>query len=371
MNKKSFKLPFDRVVGVDLGNGFVKVRGLTNGGIPYTLTLPSCFAYLRDVGDEIGDEDLDLDTFLIDGVEYVWGEDINELEAQHIVHTSGYDNRYKSDNYKIMVQIVLSRIAKDLEIGAREKILLVTGVPSGESGTEKENEIYDAFSGKNEGSYRIPVNGEDQVFKLEKIVVDSQALATIKGRYLDTDGTVLNDKYEKWNVAVIDIGAGTTDLDIVNKLRRQKVNHSVQKGFRDIYNGIRDEINKVYVGHTVTDYELLNIIELTKFKRKESGDDSIPFLYTPSEKKKPVDFTKAFFDGIKEVSVATQEAIVDKWKSQAGLDEILLVGASAEEFKEHLQNVSYIIEIPENNTNSNVEGYYRFGVALNKAMAKG
>ena len=68
------KKKFDRVIGMDLGNGMVKIRSLNlKNGQPYTLVLPSAWAYKKDVGDMVHNKQLDLDTFQLDGVDYVWG----------------------------------------------------------------------------------------------------------------------------------------------------------------------------------------------------------------------------------------------------------------------------------------------------------
>jgi plasmid segregation protein ParM len=357
------KKKYDRVIGIDLGNGLVKVRSVTKEGRLYSLILPSCFAYLKDVGESMNHSSLDIDVYTIDDVQYVWGEDITRVG--NLIYTYGHENRYKTEAYKLMAKIVIARIVRDLEIEANEKILIVTGVPSIETGTECEEDIANAFYGEDNGFHEVGVNDEEYTFRIAHVHVTSQALATVIGRYLDEDGSVLDEEYETMKVAVIDIGAGTTDLDIVHELRRQKAYHSVPKGFRDVYESIRAEIRKKYPSHDVHDYEFLKIIENVQEEIKKKGDKAkVKYEYKPSKLKESVDFTKALNDGIKEVVISIQQAIMSKWKNQTDLDEILLVGGSAELFKDYLESIVEGFTIPTNNGDSNVEGYFRLGMAL-------
>lgn len=356
------KKKYDRVVGIDLGNGLVKIRSVHKDGKPYRLTLPSAFAFLKDVGDKFGSSSLKLDKYLIDGNVYVWGEDIQKVD--NLKTTYGHEGRYKTLSYKVMAQIVLGRVARDLGFDAKEKVFVITGVPSIETNTEREGEIAKAFIGENGGFHDISVGDEDLVVRVADVHVTAQALATVIGRYIDEDGSVLDEEYETMKVAVVDIGAGTTDLDIVHGLRRQKGYHSVPKGFKDVYDSIREEILRKYPSHTVTDYDLLTALE--EAKKKAKSKDKVVYEYKPSKLSEPVDYTDALDSGVEEVAMSVQQAIMDKWKEQTDLDEILLVGGSADMFKEYLDNVVYGITIPDNNGDSNVEGYFRLGMSINE-----
>lgn len=357
------KSSYDRVLAIDLGNGLVKVRSVTSQGRDYELTFPSAWAYLKAVGESVNNKVMDLDVFTIDDVEYVWGNDI--VKVKDIKATYGHENRYRTEAFKIMAKIVMAKAVSDLEIQPHEKILVVTGVPSAETGSEREDDIAQAFRGEHKGLHEVGVNEEEVVFKVAHVEVMPQALSTVLGRYLDTFGGVGDEDYEEIKVAVIDIGGGTTDLDIVHALRRQKAYHSLPKGFRDVYDNIRSEINKKYPSHQVSDFKLLNVLDETAEEGRRSRiGTKLKYEYKPSKLKEAVDFTKALEDGIRELSVDIQQAIMSKWKDQTDLDEILLVGGSAELFKEHIDEIVEGITIPANSGNSNVEGYYRYGVYL-------
>lgn len=358
------KKKYDRVVGIDLGNGLVKIRSAYKNGEQYSLILPSCFALQKDVGDSVNSESLKLDTYLIDDIKYVWGEDITRVGK--VTVTYGHQNRYKTEAYLIMAKIVMTRVVRDLEIEAGEKILIVTGVPSKDTNTINEAEIAKAFLGEDGGFHEVSIGLEDLQFRVADVHVTAQALATVIGRYLDDDGTVFDEEYETMKVAVVDVGAGTSDLDIVHELRRQNGYHSVKVGFKNVYDAIRAEIQKVHPSHEVSDYKLLSAIEEAQKASKKSKSDEVIYLYKPSKLADEVDFTKALTDGVKQVAMEIQQAIMDKWQEQTHLDEILLVGGGADFFKGYLDKVVYGITIPENNGDSNVEGYYRLGVSISE-----
>lgn len=341
------KKRYDRVIGIDVGNGLVKIRSVDAKGKPYILILPCAWAYKKDVGEKIHNKKLDLQTFYIDDVEYVWGEDIAELGSK-IKVAIGHEGRYKSEPYKIMVKIAMAKAVHDLDIKATDKIFVVTGVPSQETKTERETEIANAFFGDNGGIHEVDVETSEHLFRVAEVEVMSQPVATVVGRYLDEEGYIGDEEYADLKVGVIDIGGGTTDLDIVDNLQRQKNYTSIPKGFSDVYKSIREVIKNKYPSHDVTDYELLTCLEDRKYK--------------PSRRSEAVDFSDALDAGIREVVVDIQQAILSNWKDHTDMDEILLIGASAKEFDEKLSNVVTGLTIPENHHISNVEGYFRWGM---------
>lgn len=352
MATKKKKRSFDRVVAIDLGNGLVKIRSIDSNGKKYLLSLPCAWAYKKDLGDKLHSKEFDLDTYTINDVEYIWGKDIAELDGSKLKVAIGHDNRYKSELYKIMAKIAMAKVAYDLDIKPTEKIYLVTGVPSGETNTLRENEIQVAFLGDKEGGnelHEVEVNNQPHLFRIAHVEVMSQPVATVIGKYLDEDGYVADDEYEKLKVGVIDIGGGTTDLDIVDCLQRQGNYTSIPKGFSDVYAPIRKLIKSKYPSHDVSDYKLLSCF-----------DEEMK--YQPNKRAEPIDFESAFEEGIQEVVMDIQQAVLSHWKDQTDMDEILLIGASAKLFEDKLSNVVGGLTIPKDHAVSNVEGYYRWGV---------
>jgi len=236
-----------------------------------------------------------------------------------------------------------------------------------ETGTDSESDMAEAFYGDEKGIHKIGINDCEVMFTIADVEVTGQALATVLGRYLDVNGNVEDEDYEEMKVGVIDIGGGTTDLDVVHALRRQKANDSVPKGFHDIYDSIRTVIRKTHITQHVSDYELLDIMQdVAKNMAGKSKEEKLKVKYTykPSRRAEEVDFTKALYDGVEELGMAIQTAIMSKWKNNTDLDEVLVVGGSAEMFRSYVEEIISGITIPPNNGESNVEGYYRLGMYI-------
>ncbi|EZH64372.1 hypothetical protein DH09_01290 (plasmid) [Bacillaceae bacterium JMAK1] len=358
-DSKGVQPKYNRVIGIDIGNGLLNIRSITNEGRNYSLTLPSAFAFYKDVGAAVSSKELDVSKFEIEGSEYAWGEEIRKISK--LQYSYGHENRYRTDAYIVMVKIALARAYMDLGIKQNDKVLIVTGVPSGETGTMREQEIEAAFLGTNVDDpkskpviHDVVVDGNQMYFKVDAVKVLPQALSTVLGRYLDLEGMVEDDDYEEMKVAVIDIGGGTTDLDIVDNLRRLNEYQSIPRGFRDVYNAIREQITNDLPGHQVSDYKLLEVLE--------EGKEQKEYIYRPSKRVDGVNFTNTFNRTVREMSMEIQELVTSTWKDHSDIDEVLLVGGGAHHFEQHITRIITGITIPNNNGSSNVEGYYRYGI---------
>lgn len=352
-----FKYAYKKVIGVDLGNGLIKVRSVYDDGTPYILTMPNAFVLKSSLGRGEAVSGLDLDYFEINGITYGWGKEIMSLPE--ILTTEGYENRYTGVPYKLMVKMVLAKAFDDLGIKAEDNVLIVTGVPSEETDTIAESQIKEAFK----GTHDLSLNGKNMLFKIEDMIVMSQPVATVMGRYLNEYGKVGDARYESMKVAVIDIGGGTTDLDIVQNMRRLEGFKTIGHGFNQVYDAIREKIAETYPKANPTNFALLKI--LLKGENEEGR-----YLYSPSMRLKPVDFTDAFDNAIYELVVKIHGAITNSWKSQTDIDETLLVGGSADLFEEYISHVANFLVIPENNGDSNVDGYFKTGMMMSLKKAK-
>lgn len=366
--KKVSKKKWDRVIGIDFGNGLIKVVSIMANGEKYILTIPSVYALKSSIGTSMNEASLDLNTYSFDGREYVWGEDIVKIED--IVSTYGHGTaRYKADAFKIMTKIVMARVAWDLGIQPTEKICIITGVPSNQTDTEAEQYIYNAIMDSN-GLHKVDVkdntdNGGEVLFQVDHVEITSQPVATVLGRYLDEEGNVGDEQYENMKVAVIDIGAGTTDFDIIDSLRRLgHLKHSIKNGFRDVYSEMRTVIVNKF-GSDVTDHKLLKTVIQKPVKVMIRGVEHNAYEYSPSLREEKIDLTKQVNDGIHIVSVAVQQAINEKWKTQSDLDEVLVVGSGVKTFEGKINEIIDGITIPINHGTSPAEGYFRYGVYLN------
>jgi len=359
-----------RVVGIDVGNGLTNVRSVYPDGSKYILTLPSIYNYASNEGHSLGfmsDSSLSLDHITVDGVEYIWGEDIAYIE-NHIETASPSEGRYKTSNFKTFVKIILGKVARDIQIKPDEKILIATGVPS--SQTEKEEAVEGlkkAFLGEEgefQGLHKVEVEGEQYIINVSNVIVTSQPLATVFGAYLDDEGTVADPTIPQKKIGVVDIGGGTTDLDtILPNLRRAPRPHSEDSGFNDVYTAIREHIsNENNAQIKVNDYILLDIINKAEAKAKEEGKEPV-YIFKGSDRQKEVDFTKVYKNALVQLGRTINGAIFEQWKDFKSFDIIFMTGGSAERVAPYVEILDEPV-FPEDTGLSNVEGYYRYGRAF-------
>lgn len=366
INKK-----FDRVVAIDLGNGLVNVRSVYSDGSPYSFTLPSAFAESKEVGSSVGGvgAKYDVQTFNVDGTEYVWGKDISKLS--NLTHTASASiGRYKTKNYRTLIKLILGKVAKDIDISPSEQIFVSTGVPSNQTSEEVANLLKDAFYGDSErykGLFKLTVDNQEFIINVGYVNVTSQPLATVFSYYLNVDGSTLDDELTEKTIAVIDIGGGTTDFDTLKNFNRLDYS-SEPFGFRNVYHAVRKEIEKGNSGRKidVNDYEILEIIQNAEIAAKENNTTP-RYTYKGSDRQPEVDFTDEYIRALNRLGMDINTAISDQWTDLESFDIVFLVGGSAKRVQPYID----LLENPKIPTNpglSNVEGYYRFGVYLMQDM---
>lgn len=360
---------YDKVIGIDFGNGFVNIVVKDSKGLVFTKTLPSSFVKADTMGQSFGTSTRDLMEFNIEGTVIKWGDDIARLD---VIDTYGHENRYRTDMFKIITQLALGYIVRELDIQATDRLLVVTGVPTDESGNAViEKDIATAIKGNSKGLNKLTKieydeNGEmveqDIMYCVEDVLVLPQGLSVVLGRYYNCEGMIENIDYEEMKVAVVDIGGGTIDIELVHELNRLNEHISIREGFRDVYNNIRAKIKESYPNATPNDYELLKIINDEESIRLDK------YIYKPSKLKQGVDFTEVYKTSIDSLIMSIQRGLMNKMKSLTDLDEILLVGGSARLFEERLNDVMQGFTIPQDHAIANAVGYFNYGTYYNSVI---
>jgi len=365
-----------RVVGIDAGNGLTNIRSVYPDGSPYALTLPSIYNLAGNEGASLGfdsGEPLRLERFTIDGVEYIWGEDIARVDNPKET-ASTLQNRYLTSNFKTLAKIILGKVAKDIELKPTEYILVSTGVPSNQTNNENAVQgIKKAFLGDSAeypGLHKLDVDGTEYIINVAEVIVTAQPLATVFSVYLDENGKVSDPSIPKKKIGVVDIGGGTTDLDtVLPGLRRAPAPISETFGFNDVYRKIRNYIsekNKAQI--KVNDYILLDIIQKAEAEAEEKGTDPV-YIYKGSDKQVEVDFTKVYRDALVDLGSSINAAISEKWTDLKSFDLTFMTGGSAKRIAPYVEVLDKP-DFPKDPGLSNVEGYYRFGKAYLNKRAK-
>jgi plasmid segregation protein ParM len=333
------------VIGLDHGNGWVKIRTATN-----EIVLPSFLGREDEIGDSVtaNASSLDVKKYeipTVKGSAFVWGEDVTKLK--HVVATYGVQNRYAQETYQALSKFALAEALPNGDMF--DNVLVVTGVPSIEVGSKKEEQLREVF----EGVHIVRVNGRDKIIKVTRVVVISQPLGAVLSRYLDDEGFVADEKYENDSVAVIDIGTGTTDLDHIKALRRISADcHSIPVGMFDVYKRIAAWVNKQNPNANATPQEV----------EKQFRQD-----YYEVSKRVRYDIEEIKEIAIKEVADEITTAISQHWKSFDVFDEILITGGGAVYIGKAIQSIIPGAVIVDNPQTANAEGFFKYGQFLKEA----
>ncbi|MEB9551879.1 plasmid segregation protein ParM [Bacillus cereus] len=324
-----------KVFAIDHGNGAVKMRTDV-----FKKTLPAIYSFSSNVGEALSGGKMKLKTYKVEGTEYVWGDDI--IKVNNTLNTYAQQNRYKTNQYKTLSKIALAEMAAKTNVKSYDEILVVTGVPSQEIGTKAVDEIKEVY----QGTHELEVNGKKVTLNVVDVIVLAQPVGTVMSRYLDEDGFVADDSYEDMTVGIIDIGTGTTDLDVISMLRREKESTSVPKGMHDVYEPIVAKIKKE-TSATINDYKL-----------EKAFEDA---AYQASKRMDPIDFNDEKTASIKEVYDFIVNGVNNAWKTFDRFDEVLVSGGGANTFHELLEEwIGKVTKLEESQT-ANVEGFYRYG----------
>lgn len=336
------------IIGIDHGNGHVKARANT-----IKLNLPSAYARPTDFGEEFTNKhtSYDLNTYTLakyDGESFVWGPDVTK--SPHLINTYTGENRYKQKPYKVLSEIALSELVPD-GINVINGALVVTGCPSREKGTELEKELIDVYR----GGHVVSKDGQSVIINVKDVEVLPQPLGTVMDQYLDDDGFVIDEDYEKMYVGVIDLGSGTTDLDGVRELRRQKSDmHTIPIGLIGAYQEIARIINEKKPNLNAT-YQEVEV-------QIRAGNE----VFVRSQRATFDEFVEVKQRVFRQLADDLITAILNKWPDRSKFDRLLLTGGGAcvpELAKAFKQWESDLIVV-DNGQFANANGFYKYGKLL-------
>lgn len=326
-------MTIEYVVGLDHGNGWVKAKGEKR-----QLVLPSYIAELSKVGQSYSDvEDLKLNEYVSAEYKketYVWGEDVKKVDET--TSTYSQNNRYQNKFYQL---VSLFAIYEALGTGKKfDNILVITGVPSDEKGTEAEAQLIESLIGTH------TINGTK--IEIVEVIVLPQPLGTVMSLYLDNEGYIKDEKFQTGRIGIIDVGTGTTDLDIVQSLRRQDDYKSIPYGMMDVYTNIEKYLKTKSVSN----------IFIPKVEEGWSLG-----VYKASERH-VTSFGEHKQKAIEDVFKHIRQGIDLSWKDLKKFDKLILTGGGASTFNRHFnQYIDDVYDVPKNPQTANVEGFFNYG----------
>lgn len=341
---------------LDLGNRQTKL--VTN---QVEELLPSYFVDSKNFGDRSlmnfakAKRDTHDYTTSKDDHTYVWGTDIDLEYTDFINDTLAFGiERYQSLDFKLLVDFSLARLAKSYE-DAKKGVLdvnVVTGVPTKDYVNEQ---ILDAVAAAIKGDHTVTVDGQKINIRVHNVHILPQSLGTIINEVTTDDGSVIESAILETSVAVVDLGGGTSLIDVLNKMnvdtkKRKQNTHGAYMMYDDIVTNIFEDF-----GHNVSEYEVERIVRVGN----ETGK------YTLSlDGIEDMDITKQVMDArslytrniIKEVKAAL--------RTTERISQILITGGTANLLiKADFQQAFPTAKFVENSEFANARGFYKFAIA--------
>jgi len=223
---------FTRVMGIDVANSTIKVWTDNNENTAYRNTIKE----IKDAGLVY--------SFKTDYQMYVYNQEVYEVGDISAMGSGGRNrNRYDSNAFKIEAIIGITSMLKP---GTRERIRLVTGVPSTIS---KNANIIDGLKASLLGEHKIKSVKWDQVddieFEIVEVIVVPQPLGTLYNFVYQPETKDLNQKILARRSLVVDIGWGTLDLAVLES-GRVRGTFGFDIGVSDYISDLQEEINNKF-----------------------------------------------------------------------------------------------------------------------------
>lgn len=334
-------------MSIDHGNGAVKA--ISSEGV--SLVLPSGYCLVDDLGVDGWEgvsNDLDVKTFVSSkdkGEIYCWGKDVTQ--AATITSTYTKENRYNQFSFQILSEFILASLLPDDVTNA--EVLLVTGCPSAEKGTVLEEQLIDVFN----GGHVVEVNGVSKMINVKQTYVLPQPLGTVLSLYMDSDGYVADRDYETDYIGVIDLGSGTTDIDGIRAMKRQRDDSdTIQTGIHEVYQQIADYINNENPSAKATRSSV----------EKQIIENEDPNMYVIS-KRASIDIEEEKERILKRVARTIINQINGRWTNRLKFDKIIVTGGGAMLLGKYLTEWEKDIIIVDDSQLANARGFYRYGLS--------
>ncbi|MBP1153313.1 MULTISPECIES: hypothetical protein [unclassified Paenibacillus] len=334
------------VMGIDHGNGYFK--GYSND--VKGLVLPSGFltkdSVKREDSTGVGDiKYSEFESSLYEGERYMWGHAVN-LAKGKFLSTYTSEDRYAQKYYKLLSQFGLASLIQEEE-GAFD-VFLVTGCPSREKGTKREEELARIFKGR----HSVLMNDRLKVINVKECKILPQPLGSILDLYIDDEGHIDRQEIGTSYIGIVDIGSGTTDCDGIDSLRAiPEDRHTIPVGLHEIYQRLADFINS----ENPDAYATPKSVEI----QFDCDDYQVSKRLTIPIKE------------VKETIVReTAEYIINelqiRWRNRSKFDMVILTGGGVKVMEPWFKTFIKDITVIEDYQIANARGFLKFGLLLSK-----
>lgn len=348
---------------LDLGNKRSKLKSAK-----LEIVLPSRFV----IADKYGDDDLlsfakKKDTnkrykSSKDDTLYVWGEDLKEESLESgIIDTMGFGvERYKSDDFALLVDFALAELAKDY-VGSKKGFLNVdveTGIPTEDYyNDDARNALIEVIK----GDHMVYIDEMPVHIRVESVNVTPQPLGTIVNEIADNKGNISETPLQSANIGVVDIGGGTFLADALRNMKLDKTRKvQLAKGAYMLYLNVKNALSEIKL------YPSEHEIEKILFDGSETGK----YTYSP-DGVQTFDITHVVMDQRKKFTREIIGEIMNAYRGFGRIQLIFVTGGGANLLiKNMLEKELGIVYFVENSQYANVRGFYKQGLIKAK-QAKG
>ena len=313
-------------LGVDLGNGYVKIVHDTQTSIE-----PAVFAYAPFMVFSHGDDN----SIEINNEKLFLGMDAIESGLAITQAIGGTDslNRYNSQEYENLLFGFIARFfKKDVTI---ENLAL--GLPNNHF-TESSKILANKF--KND-EQRVTIQGETYTIKIKNVHVLPQPF-----------GVYLRDNNADKNVIVIDLGEGTNDYTNIN--RKGNINHmfsrddGLKKYYLDVLRYLQQKYPSLY----------LELAEIPRYL-EEDGIKDVDGRYIPVIDKTIANLKQQYSRNI-------MQPIIEQYDHMNQFDKIIVTGGGALAFNDTLTELRKDlpnIEVAIDPQIANAQGFYKYALS--------
>lgn len=334
------------VMGIDHGNGYFKGYSSQVKG----LVMPSGFltkdSMKREDSTGAGDVPFnEFESILYEGEQYVWVGDVEKIKGKFLsTYTS--EDRYSQKYYKLLSEFGLASLIREEE-GIFD-VVVVTGCPSREKGTKREEELASVFKGR----HIVQMNGNQKIINVKECKILPQPLGSILDLYIDDRGNINRAEIGSSYIGIVDIGSGTTDCDGIDALKAiPEDRHTIPVGVHEIFQRLADYINSQNPDANATP------------KSVELQFDSDVYH---ASKRVAIPFKEAKEQIVRETAEYLINELQIRWKNRSKFDMIILTGGGVKLLEPWFQQFIHDITVIEDYQISNARGFLKFGLLLSK-----
>lgn len=302
---------------------------------------------------------LDLQTFQILGSddEYTWGSDVDNIHSNDddaIVDTLQFGaNRYGHEEFKLLVNFSLAKLAKDFEESKNEvlHVNVVTGLPTDDLANRS---FVEKVTKDIKGEHSVNIDDNTIHVNVDKLILLPQPVGTLFNEINENDLTRLEDEL----VTIVDLGGGTVLIDTMDHLQYQKnTTKQLNTGAYTLFNAIIEDLD---VDIKPTEYQVEDII------RNGSETGKYVFEITPTEK---VDITEIVDKRIKKYTKSIIRSIRKSVTNLPYVADIVFTGGGSSIIDKDLIKAEFPKAIfAKHGEMTNVIGFYQYGINVLSAQ---